>query len=132
MTFPCENIATKTVFVMIAFVLTVVLLPILLRLMEIKKPDAKVVEAGRYERAVATLVQFTTANAKMIVLVFGLLLAFSLWSISLLQFSHNPLKWFPEDADIRVSTELMGEKVGGVIPIELLLDTGKANFLFLV
>lgn len=128
---PIANLGIFAAFgVVIAFVLTVVLLPITLRLINIKRPvtyteaEGESKSVGWFERMIERLVPLITDYAKPIVVVFGLIMAFSFYSISLLQFSHNPLKWFPEDAPIRVSTQLMGDKMGGVIPVELIIDSG--------
>lgn len=43
--------------------------------------------------------------------------------------SHDPVKWFPEGDPFRTTTELINDKLGGGMFLEVLIDTGKENGL---
>jgi predicted RND superfamily exporter protein len=51
----------------------------------------------------------------------------SLYGAAQLQFSHDPIKWLPENSPVRMSMEKIGEKIGGTVPVEIVLDTGEID-----
>lgn len=64
-----------------------------------------------------------------VVIIFSALMIIALVVAAQMRFSHNPIKWFPEDDPFRVTTELANEKLGGGIALELAIDTGRENGL---
>jgi predicted RND superfamily exporter protein len=109
--------------VMIAFALTMTLLPALLSLFPERKPPGArrrlafinrfVVGAGSW----AT--RHTTATLTAAAVVGFVVLA----GVVQVRFSHNPLTWFPEDDAFRISTERLNESLGGVMSVEVLIES---------
>ena len=58
------------------------------------------------------------------------LLALSFVACSQLYFSHNPIKWFPEESDIRRSVTAVDGKMGGSVSVEVVLDTQVAEGVY--
>ncbi|HEY5656274.1 MAG TPA: MMPL family transporter [Myxococcota bacterium] len=116
--------------VMIALLFTVVLLPALVSVFPIGAGTAS--ERGR-TRAIQRLLvrcgEFAVARARWVVCCSAALVAVAALGISQLQLSHSPIKWFPPDNAYRVATELMNERMGGALFLEILLDTGSENGL---
>jgi predicted RND superfamily exporter protein len=48
-------------------------------------------------------------------------------AIKSLYFSHQPVDWFPDDDPVRVTTELMNNRLGGGMSLEVIIDTKKEN-----
>ena len=125
---PIANLGIFAAFgVLLAFVVTVVILPLAIKFLKVKPKVREAKTSGRYEAFVGRLVPMVTQKAKAIVLATSALMVFAFYSIAQLEFAHNPLKWFDEQTPVRQATELMGDKMSGVIPVELLINTGVAN-----
>ena len=115
--------------VMLALVYTIMLLPALISIFPIKDKSngAEKERHTTLDNILVSIADFSTANPKKIIVTSALLVAVSLLFASQIRFSHNPLKWFPEDSDIRLTTELLDEKLKGTSTIEVILDTKKEN-----
>ncbi len=117
--------------VMLALVYTIVLLPPLLRLMPIRA--AKPAEnggGGPLDRLLSAVGRFSTGRPWPILLVSGAVLLVSILGMTRIRFSHDIVKWYPEDADVRVATETIDREMRGSIALEIVLDTGKVNGLY--
>jgi predicted RND superfamily exporter protein len=57
------------------------------------------------------------------------ILLVSLAGATRLRFEHDPLRWFPEDNELRLDTELIDRELRGTISLEMLVDTGRENGL---
>lgn len=117
--------------VLLALMLTLLFLPLAIIFMPLTlktRGGVKTESRGKlYDRCVVRLIEWISRNPKGIVIVCGLMVGFSVHAISNLTFSHNPLHWFEETSDVRESTALIDRKLGGVMPVEVLIDTGVAN-----
>jgi predicted RND superfamily exporter protein len=60
---------------------------------------------------------------------FAAILVVAAFGAARLDFSHNPIAWFPEGDEIRVDTELINQELKGAMTIEVLFDTGRENGL---
>ena len=116
--------------VMIALLFTVVLLPALVAVFPIGAGSAA---DRRLMRAIQRLLmrcgEFSVRHARSIVLCGAALVAVAVLGLLQLRLSHSPIKWFPEGNPYRVSTDLMNERMGGALFLEVLLDTGVENGL---
>jgi len=73
--------------------------------------------------------EFSVRHAGSIVIITAGILAVAALGAVQLQFSHNPLEWFPKDDYFRVSAEMMNKELKGSMYLEVLVDTGKENGL---
>jgi len=111
--------------VLISLVLTLTLVPALLSLTKLKV-KAKT-EIGKFDKFMKSLAQIPIKHTKFILIGSFILVIVSLVFASQVKLSHNPLKWFKPDVQIRTSTEVIDEKMNGSITIEMVIDTGKKN-----
>ncbi|NIV38943.1 MAG: hypothetical protein GWN58_58855, partial [Anaerolineae bacterium] len=61
---------------------------------------------------------------KSIVFACVMLLAGSLTLAAQMEFSHNPLKWLPDDMPQKQSIVAIDGELGGSISLEIVVDTG--------
>lgn len=117
--------------VMLVFVYTVVLLPALLALFPLAKPNHKTERRSAVmDRLLEWIASFSCRNYGKIILASALLLIFAVVGMSRLYFSHNALRWFPDGHPIRGATKVIDEKLAGSIALEVVIDTGKTNGLY--
>ncbi|MCG8671341.1 MAG: MMPL family transporter, partial [Pseudomonadales bacterium] len=157
---PVANMGIFTsVGVMLAFLFTVLVLPACVALAPIKrKPinNEKLAEtknssrpAAGHQSALASRaithkahrqtfidrliegsIYFSCHYPKTVVFVCVALLVSSLWSASMLRFSHNPLVWLPDNLPVKQSTQVIDEKLGGTISVEIVVDTGEETGIY--
>ncbi|MBL7004258.1 MAG: MMPL family transporter [Gammaproteobacteria bacterium] len=118
--------------VMISLLFSLILLPALLIIVPVK--------AKHYERdddhhdtmdkILTSIAHFSQDHAKRIVIVSLVFMAITIALGTQIRYSHNPLKWFPEDHSVRVATEIIDDKMKGSISLELVVDTAKPNGLY--
>ena len=114
--------------VMFAFLYTIFLLPALLAIIPFK-----IQSTGNQKEPKRTLIDdfldfsisFSKNHSIKIVVISLMIMMVSLYSASQLVFSHNPVKWLPEDSLGRQSVEILDEKIKGTVSIEIVIDTGE-------
>ncbi len=118
--------------VMLAFVYSVVLLPALLAILPIKalpsergQPD----DNSTLSSFLVRIGRFCTSNPWTVISVWAVLVGVSIYGASQVKLSHDPMRWFPEDAPTRVAAETANEELKGVISFELMIDSGKSQGL---
>ncbi|NVM22769.1 MAG: MMPL family transporter [Desulfobacterales bacterium] len=118
--------------VMLAFVDTIVLLPAVLALVPIphKRSKENKQQATSMDRFLTGIGNFSTGRPVAILLASALITGLSIIAVANIRFSHNPLGWFPEKNDIRISTEKIDRELKGSISLEVIIDTGKENGLY--
>lgn len=117
--------------IMLLFIYTVILLPALISLFPMARPNAKTERRGTaMDRMLETIAVFSCRNSSRILLVSTLLVVCAAIGMSQLYFSHNGLKWFPETHPIRVATAIIDEKLAGSMGLEVVVDTGRSNGLY--
>ena len=119
--------------VMLSLVYTVVLLPALLALVPIKvKGNVKdgSVPSGLTDRLLAGIARTATGHARAILVATAVIVVISLIGASRIRFSHDPLRWFPDDNTIRTSTEKIDRELRGTLSLEVVIDTGRENGLY--
>jgi predicted RND superfamily exporter protein len=116
--------------VLLALLLTLTLLPALIAVFPMRD------ERGAHDPGPSFSQQLllragdmATRRAVPVVAASAVLLVLSLAGAARLSFSHDPIRWFPEDHDVRIATKLMNEKLRGSMFIELLVETGEENGL---
>ncbi|MDY6792231.1 MAG: MMPL family transporter [Thermodesulfobacteriota bacterium] len=117
--------------VMLAFFYTVVLLPALIAVFPIRQaksfPKDKQLIADRLFDAIARV---TTRRPMVMALISTVILVVVGFSAFSVRFSHNALTWFPQNAPIRVSTNLLDNINGGTVMLEITVDSGTENGLY--
>ena len=116
--------------VMLAFLYTLLLLPALIGIFPAKVPAP--VPTGKIliaDRLFNTIAKMTTHRHIIVILISVILVTVAGIGALKVQFSHNAMTWFPEDSIVRRSTEIMDNKNGGTVMLEVLVDSGKENGL---
>ncbi|GKT12095.1 MAG: hypothetical protein ISEC1_P1070 [Thiomicrorhabdus sp.] len=118
--------------VLISLMFTLILLPALLMVFNIKRkvidPDAE--HHDKLDEYLKAIADFSQDHAKKIVVASLIFMAISIGLASKINYSHNPLLWFPESHETRIATEVIDKEMRGSISIELVIDTGVENGLY--
>ncbi len=116
--------------VMLAFFYTAVLLPALIAVFPVKQinPPAKE-KQPMSDRLFDAITRLTTQRPVLVTLISVIIMACAGYSALTVRFSHNAMTWFPEDAPIRTSTELLDKVNGGTVMLEITVDSGMENGL---
>ncbi len=121
----------SAVGVVLALFYTLTILPSLLSILPIKhKEKQHETRANRMDRLLDRLTDFSVDRYKVVLSVAACVIILGLIGVSRVYFSHNPLKWLPEDLDVRRSTEMIDSKLKGSVVLEIILDTGRENGLY--
>jgi predicted RND superfamily exporter protein len=118
--------------VMLALVYSVVLLPALVAVLPIqpRRSASAAAERSPIDRALAATGDFCTGRPKLVVAIWALLIGASLTGAVQIPLSHTPLEWFPEGHPSRVAAEIANREMKGLMPLEVLIDTGAENGLY--
>ncbi len=111
--------------VLISLFLTLTLLPALLSITKLKPKRSKATDS--LDEIMRKLAVIPIKYTKTVLILSAVLVVVSLIASFNVQLSHNPLKWFKPDVPVRVSTEVIDQKMNGSVTIELVVDTGKVN-----
>jgi len=111
--------------VLISLFLTLTLLPALLSITKLKPKRSKATDL--LDEVMRKLAVIPVKYTKTVLTISAILVVVSLIASFNVQLSHNPLKWFKPDVPVRVSTEVIDQKMNGSVTIELIVDTGKVN-----
>ncbi|MCI5222484.1 MAG: hypothetical protein D3924_07400, partial [Candidatus Electrothrix sp. AR4] len=114
--------------VFIAFIYTIVLLPVFISIFPVKQSKTIAADA-RVDALFSWTAGITTRHPFTVIFIFGIIICASLYGASNLRFSHDITTWFPEDSPIRTATERLDAKNGGSIMLDALIDSGRKNGL---
>lgn len=121
----------SAVGVVLALFYTLTILPALLSILPIKhKEEQHGSRANRMDLLLDRLTDFSVDRYKIVLSAAACVIILGLIGVSRVYFSHNPLKWLPEDLDVRKSTEMIDSKLKGSVVLEIILDTGRENGLY--
>lgn len=115
--------AVAAVSVVFAFILSFTFIPCVLRIA--KSPDAAFIERqkrGPLNRILSWLGAIDRRRAVAILGVSAALMAVGLIGLTSIRTRVNPLNYFREDDPVRKEMEIVDEKLGGTISIELLVQ----------
>jgi predicted RND superfamily exporter protein len=117
--------------VLLALVYSVVLLPALVAALPIrpKRSVRAAAERAAIDRALAATGDFCTRRPALVVGIWAVLVGASLAGAVQLPLTYEPLRWFPKDHPTRVAAEVANHEMKGLMPLEVLVDTGVANGL---
>ncbi|HAU16597.1 MAG TPA: hypothetical protein DCS92_22955, partial [Gammaproteobacteria bacterium] len=109
---------------LVAFLLSVTILPCLIALAPIKRRRLHQDENKIMHRFLGWCARTSVRFAKPIVITGVFLLVGSIVIASQLKFSHYPLSWLPPDNPYTIAIKKYEEKMGSTTSIEIVLDTG--------
>ncbi len=118
--------------VMLAFVITVIVLPALLALTPLKPRDRHQSPhtSPLIDRVIDGAIHVSYHYPKTIIVGSIFLLVLSCALASQLRFSHNPLVWLPDSLPVKQSAVAIDQLLGGSISVEILVDTGQEQGLY--
>ncbi|AGF77451.1 putative RND superfamily exporter [Desulfocapsa sulfexigens DSM 10523] len=118
--------------VMIAFIYTILLVPSLLAFLPADQKRAGFSQSGyqRQNRILSAVASFSVTRSRLIIVCSGLFVALAVSGIPKIHFSHDPLAWLPENLPLRKATEKVQEALGGVISVEVLIDSRHKNGIY--
>ena len=112
-----------------ALLYTLVLLPVLISICPIKQNTSKVQSNEQSKDQIDSLLssvgRFSTSQPGLVFFTSLLIVAISLNGITLIQVSHDPLGWLPAQSDIRLSTNVIDQRLKGSNALEVIVDTGQ-------
>ena len=109
----------------IAFVLTVTILPCLIGLLPIKQKSSKETISTNLHRLLTLCVYLSVKYPKTIIGISGVILISSVYFASHLSFSHYPLDWLPQNHPTVKALKKHEERMSGNSVFEALIDTGE-------
>lgn len=110
---------------LIAFLLTIFILPCLISILPIKRRPLPKDENKGLQPFLAWSARTSTGHPKLIVTMGMLLFVGAIALASQLKFSHYPLAWLPADDPGRIGLLNYEKRMGSTLSFEILLDTGK-------
>ena len=120
--------------VALALLLSLILIPATLVLLYQRAEQQSVVEHGRPPLLLLgpmlALAQMGLRHAEKVLVAVAVIIGLCIPGIAQLQFSHNPLLWFPKDESVRINTFWADQRFSGTIPLEFVINTGKKNGLY--
>lgn len=130
---PVANMGIFTAIgVMLAFGLTVIVLPALLTLTPLK-PHARHASphtSPLIDRVIDRAIHLSYHYPKSIIITSVVLLMVSCALASQMRFTHNPLVWLPDSLAVKQSIVAVDEQLGGSVSVEILVDTGQEHGLY--
>ncbi len=124
---PIRNLGIfSAIGVMMAFLLTVTVIPALVMVIPMRnvKADSSHAMVAGWIEWVGKVSWQHGGKIALFWLVASLL---SITQITKLQFSHDPLNWMPDNLQIVQSTQTIDDELSGTMTLDLILDTGNVN-----
>ena len=117
--------------VLIALVFTIVLLPALTAIFPMGGGTSSATSRkDRFsQRLLVRTGDFANVHAVAISLATAGLIAIALLGALQLRFSHNPVKWFPEESSFRIANDLINDELKGSMFMEAVIRTDSENGL---
>lgn len=120
--------------VILALIYTVILLPALLSIVPLKpkkhiinRPDTK---QTTLDRMLDFIGGISIKYPWQVISISGAIIVVAVFGLVRIEFSHNPVKWFPKDNPIRVANEKIDDVLKGSTSLEVIIDTKTENGLY--
>jgi hypothetical protein len=112
-----------------AMIISVTFLPAVLSFMKVKriKRGTKKIEKEWTTRMMDKLGEFVLRNAKLIVAFCMVVVLFSFFMVTRLSREVNMIDYFKKDSEIRQAEEMMEERLGGSIPVQIVVKGDLKN-----
>jgi len=120
--------------VMLALIYTVILLPALLSIFPLK-PKKHIIDRPESMQTISDRLLTFVGNISIrfpwqVLIISGVILTVAVFGLIRIEFSHNPLKWFPKENSIRIANEKIDDVLKGSTSLEVIIDIGKENGLY--
>lgn len=116
--------------VMLAFIYTVILLPALISLFPVRRArPAETRQTRLMDRILTGIGRIACAHPGRVIFATLAITALAVVGMTGLRFSHNALKWMPEEYAIRQATEVIDRHLKGSVALEVVIDTHRENGL---
>ena len=118
--------------ILLAFVLTVVFLPVYLsrlsdaNLAKLQQAIVRMEQKGRLANSLQKLGVFATNKAKLIVIAALALFALSAYGVSKIEINDNPVNWFKADHEIRIADKALNQHFAGTYDIWLVFKAANS------
>ncbi len=116
--------------VMLAFVYTVTVIPALIAIFPIRKRKTVRETPKLVSQVLTGMGDAAVAKPWWIIGAAAIIAAVGIWGATKTNFSHDPVRWFPEDDKVRIATELVDKELKGSMTMEILVDTGEKGKLY--
>jgi uncharacterized protein len=113
-----------------AFVYTVAMLPALVALYPLRPRGATGKNSGTMDRFLHRVADISVARPATIVAVSAVLFLGAAMGLTRLTFSHNILRWLPNDSPAVEATKLVDRELRGSVSLEMVIDTGKPGGIY--
>ncbi len=114
--------------VMLAFIYTVILLPALIALFPVRRAKpGEARQARLVDRILSGIGRIACAYPGRVIFASLAITALAVVGMTGLRFSHNALKWMPEEYAIRQATEVIDRNLKGSVALEVVIDTHREN-----
>jgi len=115
--------------VMVGLVFTIILLPALIAVFPMQAASKSTEDDFFSQRILVRVGEFATTHTRSVIAVWTILVVAGLAGASRITFSHDVLRWFNPNSEIRQATELVNDRMRGAATIEALVDTHQVNGL---
>ncbi|MDX1811230.1 MAG: efflux RND transporter permease subunit, partial [Gammaproteobacteria bacterium] len=118
--------------VILSLLYTLILLPALLSILPVKaKTDDKAQNRTQLmDNILLGIASLSVNHSRKILVVSAVLFVVAVGGVAQTTFKHDPLKWLPEEWDVRKATELLDVEMKGTGVLEVVVNTGKENGLY--
>ena len=120
---------TSPMGIICALIFSLVLLPALIAVTPFKDRGYKDDSDGLFQKFLVWCANISIHHPGKVIGSWFVLIAACLVLVAQIKTSHFPLDWFPEDNEVRTTTEAMDANFGGATFSEIIVDTGKENGL---
>lgn len=123
--------------VVLALYYTIALIPALLAILPVRRRAGNEDSSGSknsllalIDKTIFMLGDFGVRHAKAVVIFTLLLCVVAALGVAQIKFSHDPLRWYPEDNPIRVAADLVDNEMSGAQTMQIVFDTHQENGLY--
>jgi len=112
---------------MLALIFTLFFIPALLIVMPLKRRETEIVRKYSLDKFTQYCTALVLSHPVKIVTISFFVLVLSIVAATNINFTHDALNWFKDDAQIKHSIKFTESKIGGSMPAEILIDSGRSQ-----
>jgi uncharacterized protein len=122
--------------VILSLIYTIVFLPVLLAIFPVKsksrKENDKNIESKEtlMDRLLNMCIHVSTRHPRKVLFISFLFVVIALTGAARIKLSHDPVRWLPDDSDVRLASEKMDIALKGTTSLEVIVNTKKENGLY--
>ncbi len=116
--------------ILLCLVMTLLITPTFLAIVPMRAKPARVRrEDAPSIRLLTAAGDFALARSTWVLITCAALTVVALLGVLQLRVSFDSLEWFPDDMPAKVASNLLGDRFGGAVALEMVIDTGVPNGL---